>query len=440
LTTNAPISYVVDEILFEIDEPTYLVLMPDESLKDPINHLAETYLEKTKAWWFNWTRGLTLPLEWQDEVIRAAITLKMGHFEETGAFVAAMTTSIPSSPAGGNYDYRYCWLRDATLIVQSLNSVGATVTMEGYLKFLNNIVATMLETKEYRRISSVYGVSMETRLPEREMHRLPGYHGIGPVRLGNKDAETVSNDVFGAIIIALTQTFFDRRLQLQGDENLFKTMELLGEEAAIVYNQADYGTKGTRFAKSSQIHTYSSVLCWAACDRLAKIASRLHLKEKGEHWSQKAKSLKEDIMAHIWNKELNSFVAVWDGSDVDSMILALPEVGFVSYMDERFLGTLQRIEKTLLKNGMILCGSNDTVANNYATFRYICALGEVGRKEDARKLFENILAASTNSLGLLSENQDPETREMWGNFPQNVAMVGLISSAITLSKQWKEAF
>jgi len=438
LTTNAPISYVVDEVLFEIDEPIYLILMPDESLKAPINQLAESYLQKTEAWWVNWSKNLTLPFEWQDEIIRAAITMKMGNFEETGAIVAAMTTSVPNSPAGGNYDYRYCWLQDATLVVHALNQLGATSTLEGYLKFLNNVVATFHDSRDKsgeRRISAVYGVSMETRLHEREMHRLPGYHGIGPVRLGNKDSEIVNNDVYGAVILALTQMFFDRRLLAQGDIVMFNRMELLGEAAARVYNQPT----STRTSNSVQVSAHASVKCWAACDRLAKIASRLGCKERELYWSQKAKMIKDDIMQHIWNQELNSFVCCWDGQEVDSMLLALPEVGFVSYTDQRFLNSLAQIERTLVKNGMVLSSPKQTVSNTFATFRYIRALAEVGRKEDARKLFVNMLNCM-NSVGLLSETIDPETKELWGNFPQNVSMVGLIDCAVILSKQWKDAF
>jgi len=191
LTTNAPISYAVDEVLFEIDEAIYLILMPDESLKAPIGELATSYLQKTLSYWGNFTRNLSIPFEWQDEVIRAAITLKMGNFEETGAIVAAMTTSIPSSITGNNWDYRYCWLREANWVVSALNQLGATSTLEGYLRFLSNVLAAFRANDEDAAIRPVYGISLETRLFEREMHRLPGYRGIGPVRLGNRDVEVL---------------------------------------------------------------------------------------------------------------------------------------------------------------------------------------------------------------------------------------------------------
>lgn len=435
LTTNAPISYIVEEVLFEVDEPIYLLLMPDESLKAPINQLSESYLQKTSEWWTNWTRNLSIPFEWQDEVIRAAITLKMGHFEETGAIVAAMTTSIPSSPLGGTWDYRYCWLREATLVVRILNKVGATETMESFLRFLNNVVATFHATKEHRIIHSVYGVSMETRLYEREMHRLPGYRGIGPVRLGNKDSEMMCNDVYGAAVLALSHLFLDRRLIMQGNESLFNKMEELGQEAALIYNQPDFVSSRGR-KDSPQLHSYSSVMCWAACDCLAKISARLNLTERSTYWSSKAQLMKEDIMNHIWNEHIQSFTSIWDGNEVDANLILLPGVGFVSYKDAKFLNTLKMIERQLLRNGMILPYPKINVTNNYFTFSYIKCLNEVGRSEEARKLFEKMVSR-LNSNGMLSEAIDVETNEWWGNFPQNVAMTGLINCAMCLSKPWE---
>jgi len=434
LTTNAPISYVLDEVLFEVDEPIYLILMPDESLKAPIHQIAETYLHKTTQWWMYWTRNLSIPYEWQEEVIRAAVTLKMSNFEETGAIVAAMTTSIPNTPGGGNYDYRYCWLRDATLVVHALNSIGATGTKESFLRFLSNIVANFHASKQQSKLSSVYGISMETRLNEREMHRLPGYRGIGPVKLGVRETENLNNDVYGSAILALTQLFFDSRLLMQGDEVLFKKMEEMGEESAAIYNKPDLGTRG----KDVKIHSYSSVMCWAVCDRLGKIAVQLCLAEQAKYWAEKAKSIKEDIMKHVWNENLNSFVSTWDGDDVNPLLLSFAELGFVDYKDPKFLGTMDKIEKTLLKHDMIFY-PNESVANNYATFSYIKCLAMIGKADVARKLFEKMLA-SLGTHGLLSENMNPETKEMWGNFPQNVALVGLISCAITLSKPWETAF
>jgi len=440
LTTNAPISYIVDEVLFEIDEPVYLVLMPDESLKNSIQELATSYLDKTLNYWNTWTRNLSIPFEWQNEIIQSAITIKMSNFEETGAIVAALTTSIPhSSKSNGasNEDLRYCWVRDSYWIVQALNKLGAATIIEGYIKYLSNVVSSFHANKSATRINSVYGISLETRLHERDLHRLPGFHGIGPVRLGNRDAEMPHNDVYGAALLTLTRIFFDTRLFVQGSEFLFNRLEVLGEECAKVYNQPDFTTRQKTTAPQS--NTFSAAMCWAGCDRLARIAAKLGMSDRETYWSGKAKSMKADIMKQGWNSELKSFVSVFGTTQVDHTLLGLPEIGFISAKSEEFLSTLAQFEKTQVKDGHVLLNSTENVGLNSATFRYIIVLNEVGRTEEARKLFTEMLKLR-NSSGIMSETYDLDTKQLYGNFPMNTAMVGLIDCAISLSKPWDEAF
>eukprot|EP01114_Cavostelium_apophysatum_P009369 TRINITY_DN2248_c0_g1_i2.p1 TRINITY_DN2248_c0_g1~~TRINITY_DN2248_c0_g1_i2.p1 ORF type:complete len:600 (+),score=162.30 TRINITY_DN2248_c0_g1_i2:141-1940(+) len=434
LTTNAPISYVVDEAVFEVDETIYLCLMPDESLKVPLNEMSVTYLDKTLNYWRNWVKTLTIPFEWQDQVIRSVITLKMANFEETGAIVSAMTTSIPNRPDGGNHDYRYCWLREAQSIVHTLRLIGATGTMEGYLRFLSNVVADFTENNQIP-IQPVFGISLEKRMHEREMHRLPGYRGIGPVKLGSMDPELLQNDVYGAVILSLIPVFFDKRLKVTGDAILFKQMEGLGEYARQVYNLPDAGPRGITEGN----HTFSAVMCWVACDRLARIAELMEDKGRSKYWCSVATEMKNAIIEQAFNKNLNSFVSVWGTEKIDSYLLLLPELKFIDAKDPRFLGTLERVEKSLVKNGFVCAHPDDKVSLNAATFDYIHVLALAGRKDEARKLFENMLA-NLNSNGMLSETIDPQTRQHWGNFPQNSATVGLITCAMKLSKDWDEAY
>jgi len=433
LTTNAPISYIVDEVLFEVDEPVYLCLMPDESLKVPLSEMSATYLEKTLAWWRNWVKTLSIPFEWQQEVIRSVITLKMANFEETGAIVSAMTTSIPKSSKGNNYDFRYCWIREAASIVHTLHKVGATSILEGYLKFINNVLSDFIDNPDVP-IQPVFGISLEKRMHEREMHRLPGYRGIGPVRLGSNDSQLNQHDIYGCIIDSLSPLFFDERLK-QGDEAMFKQMEVIGEISKKIYNKADTGPRGATDGN----HTFSAVMCWVACDRLARIGRNLKMDDRFEYWSTSANTIKEEVLVKAWNSDINSFVSVWGTDKVDGYLLQLPQVKFIDAQDKRFLGTLARIEKTLIKNRFVCAEAEDTVSINACTFDYIRALSAVGRNDEARSLFEYMLS-NVNSNGMYSETIDPETRTHWGNFPQNSASVGLISCAMQLSKDWDKAF
>lgn len=436
LTTNAPISYIVDEVVFDVEEPLYLCLMPDESLKIPLNEMSISYLEKTLGWWRTWVKNLTIPYEWQDQVIRSLITLKMANFEETGAIVSSMTTSVPRNPTGDNRDGRYCWLREAQKIVQALRMSGATSTMEEYMRFLANIVSDFTQTHQGEPIQPVFGISLEKRMHEREMHRLPGYRGIGPVKLGSNDPELIQNDIYGCIIMSMAPLFYDRRLRKAGDEILFKELEQLGEYAKRIYAQPDNGPRGNRETSN---HTFSSVMCWVACDRLAKISQHMQYTDRQQYWNASAEAIKQDIIEKAFDKGLNSFVRVWGSDKVDSYLLLLPELKFIDAQDPKFLGTLAKIEKDLVRNRVFVCYSQeDKVATNAATFDYINALISAGRKDEARGLFEESLK-NLNSNGLLSETIEPETRVHWGNFPQNSATVGLITCATRLSHSWDSA-
>ncbi len=440
LTTDLPVSHVLKETAFLLDEPAAMVFGPDETIPTSVASIAREFLEQTCDYWLEWTRYLSIPFEWQDAVIRAAITLKLCNSEETGAIVAAMTTSIPEAPGSGrNWDYRYCWLRDGYFVVSALNRLGATRTMEGYLSYLTNIVANATDG----HLQPVYGLSFDDALKEETVDTLPGYRGMGPVRRGNQAFEHIQNDVYGSVILSVTQMFFDRRLRRQGDEALFRFLEPLGERCLALYDQPDAGLWELR--GNSHIHTYSSLLCWAGVDRLARIAAHLGLADRAAFWAGEAKGIRTRILAETFNAERNSFVDAWGGDSVDASLLLMVKFGFVGPDDPRFAGTLSTIEQDLKRGDYIFryVKADDFGEPEKAfivcTFWYIDALVMVGRREDARAVFETMLS-DLNPAGLLSEHIDVETGELWGNFPQTYSMVGLINSAMELSKPWKDAF
>jgi GH15 family glucan-1,4-alpha-glucosidase len=440
LTTDAPVGYVVEEEPFVLDGPLHFVIGPDEGPPQSVASLAREFLEETSHYWTEWSRQLSIPFEWQDAVIRAAITLKLCSFEESGAIVAALTTSIPEyADSGRNWDYRFCWLRDAYFVVHALNRLGATGTMEEFIRYITNVAA--LEPAGI--LKPVYAIMPSRALDEREVPSLAGYRGMGPVRVGNLAHVQVQNDSYGSVVLAAAQMFFDRRLTRAGDLALFQQLEALGTHAARLGLTPDAGL--WEFRGRTRVHTHSAVMCWAACRRLAKIAHRLGLAERQAHWWSEADRLREAIVEQAWNPQLNSFVACFGGEDIDASLLLLQEVGFLSASDPRFLGTLELVEKRLRRGNHLL--RYDT-ADDFGlphtsfivcTFWYIDALAVVGRREEARELFEQILAAR-NHVGLLSEDLDPASGKLWGNFPQTYSMVGLIVSAMRLSRSWEEAF
>ncbi len=440
LTTDASVTSVLEETPFFLEDSITLFLGPDETVHDSVAEIARHFLHETTGYWREWVRNLAIPFEWQDAVIRAAITLQLNAFEDTGAIVAAMTTSIPEAPGSGrNWDYRYCWLRDAYFVVDALNRLGVTRTMERYLAYILNIIAAA----EHGRLQPVYGISGRMDLEERQTDSLPGYRGMGPVRVGNQAYRQVQHDVYGSAILAATHVFFDRRLVRHSDQVLFHRLEGLGERAADLFDQPDAGIWELR--GDGRIHTMSSVLCWAGCDRLARIAAHLGLPDRAQHWRDQAARIHQVVCERCWSPQLGSFVATMDGHALDASLLLLHEVGFLAAADPRFAGTVAAVERTLRRGDFIYryAEPDDFGAPENAflvcTSWYIDALVALGRRDEARALFELMLACR-NRHGLLAEDIDPVTHEQWGNFVQTYSMVGLISSAIRLSIPWDQAF
>ena len=440
LTTDAPVSYVLEEKSFVLEDSLSFILGPDESLSAAIAPTAREFLERTSDYWVEWVRSLSIPFDWQEAVIRAAITLKLCHFEETGAIVAAMTTSIPEAPGSQrNWDYRFCWLRDAWFVVHSLNRLSATKTMEGFLDYITNVVSGSADG----HLQPVYGVTLDARLTEREVTDLAGYRGMGPVRVGNQAWEHVQNDVYGSVVLASTQAFFDQRLIHPGSEKLFERLERVGEQAVKLWDQPDAGIWELR--TRARVHTFSSLMCWAACDRLARIAGSLELEDRAKHWRNHADAIHAEICERAWNPERGSFVESFGGEDLDASLMLMALLGFIEPDDARYRGTLHAIERELRRGDYLFryhaaddFGTPET-SFNICTFWYIEALAATGRRDEARELFENMLARR-NHVGLLSEDLDPATGEAWGNFPQTYSMVGLILCAMRLSRSWEEAF
>jgi GH15 family glucan-1,4-alpha-glucosidase len=439
LTTDVPVSYAKDATPFVLQREISLVLGPDETFATALGPTVRDFENRTREEWVEWCRALSVPFEWQESVIRAAIALKLCSFEETGAVVAALTTSIPeASGTERTWDYRYCWLRDAAFVIHALNRLGATRTMESYLGYLTNLLAGA-----DGHLQPVYGIGLESELPERIETSLAGYRGMGPVRVGNQAFEHTQNDVYGSAVLAATQAFFDQRLRHPGGPQLFQMLERVGDSAASCWNQPDAGI--WEYRMRAQVHTFSAVMCWAACDRLARIANHLGIAKAARRWSKQAAEIKSEVVARAWNSSRNCFSEAFGNQALDASLLLLPEIGFIDAEDPRFLGTLAAIESDLRRGDYIMryVDSDDfgvpQNAFNSCTFWYIDALAAVGRIEEARELFANMLSHCTRA-GLLSEHLDPRTGELWGNFPQTYSMVGLINSAMRLSISWEQAF
>jgi GH15 family glucan-1,4-alpha-glucosidase len=430
------VSLLQEERSFRVERPLYFFLGPDESFAGDLAQAVENQLARTEAEWREWVRGLAVPLEWQGAVIRAAITLKLCQHEETGAIVAALTTSIPEHDGSQrNWDYRYCWIRDAYYTVQALNRVGALDVLESYLAYLRNIV----DAAKGGHIQPLYGVTGEAKVEERTAPDLRGYRGLGPVRIGNQAHSQVQHDAYGQIILSNVQAFFDQRLFRASGMEDFHALERIGERAWELHDQPDAGLWELRTRQA--VHTYSAAMCWAACDRLANAAQSLGLAERAALWSERAQAIRERVEQAAWRPDTQRLSATFDGDLLDASLIQLLDLRFISPGDPRFQGTLRAVEEGLRRGSHMLRYANEDdfglpeTAFNVCTFWLIEALHATGRTQDARALFEEMLERRT-SAGLLSEDIDPQSGELWGNYPQTYSLVGMINCAVLLSEPW----
>jgi GH15 family glucan-1,4-alpha-glucosidase len=439
VTTDAPLGFLLSETEFALERPLAMLIGSDETISGTIARVARDFEDETTAYWEDWVRGLSLPFEWQDEVIRAAITLKLCAHDDTGGILAALTTSIPEAPnTQRNWDYRFCWLRDAYFTVMALNRLGATRTMEQYISYITGAV---LEQSGLLR--PVYPLVPNDPIGEWEAKALAGFQGHAPVRVGNAASIQIQNDVWGSVVMAATMMFFDRRLPQPGDEALYRRLVPLGVAAEAAALTPDAGI--WEYRGRERIHTFSAAMCWAAVDRLGRLARHLGLAEEAADWHDRANRLRDAILAGAWNEEAGSLQEVFGGHGLDAALLLLPEIGLLPPTDPRFVATVEAIERELMRDGLLLrySAADDfgvpETAFIVCSFWLVDALASIGREADARALFERILSLR-NHVGLLAEDVDPRTGQLWGNFPQSYSQVGLILSAMRLSRSWEEGF
>jgi GH15 family glucan-1,4-alpha-glucosidase len=437
LTTDGPLPYIESEGAFVLTKPIHMVLGPDESLSEDIGTTCREFADRTRDYWVEWVRRLSIAYDWQDAIIRAAIALKLSNFEETGGIVAALTTSIPEAPRSGRtWDYRYCWMRDAYFVVKALNRLGATKTMEGFISFILGIASE-------NQLRPVYRVVPTDPMDEIVAPNLKGYRNDGPVRVGNAAAFQSQHDTFGSIILAAMPMFFDRRLPRQGNEALFHLLESLGLKAVQLAFTPDAGI--WEYRGRAHIHTYSAAMCWAGCSRLAAIASHLGLNDSAAKWTEAADNIQNTLLEKAWSEKRGSFTAAFDGEDLDASVLLLPEIGLIEPSDSRFTRTVAAVERELRRGQHMMRYANQDdfgmpeAAFLTCRFWLIDAWWLIGRREEARDLFVDALR-HRNRYGLLAEDIHPQTGQLWGNFPQTYSMAGLILTAMRLSRSWEDRY
>jgi GH15 family glucan-1,4-alpha-glucosidase len=436
LTTDAPLTYLDGEA-FGLAERKHFVLAWGAPVEESLEPLCERFLRETIRYWQTWVKNCDIPSLYQEEVIRSALALKLHCFEDTGAIVAALTTSIPEAPGSGRtWDYRYCWLRDAYYTLDAFRLLGHFEEREQFTQFLLNIASSNPDLT----LAPLYRIDGRSNLEEAVLKDWPGFRGEGPVRVGNGAAEHIQHDVFGEMVLALTPVFLDARFREQVTPVVLDLVTRLARRAVAVAGQPDAGIWEIRTEWRPQ--TFSSLMCWAAADRMSRIA-KLHGLSSFEEFSLAASKLRSEILGNAVHPERGCLVADYGGREVDAALLQAASLRFLSPDDPRMLATVNAVRNDLESRGWLRRYRTDdgfgvpVVGFTICTFWLVEALARLGQNDEARAVLARLKDIHA-PLGLLSEDFDMETGMMWGNYPQAYSHVGLIHAAFAASPRWSE--
>lgn len=436
LTTDVPLSYLGGQP-FALTGRRHLALTWGAPIEEPLAPLADRFLAATTRYWRAWVKGCDVPPAWQEQVIRSALALKLHCFEDTGAIVAATTTSIPEAPGSGRtWDYRYCWLRDAYYVLGALRRLNRFEERERFTQWLFDVAGGSPDLD----LAPLYRIDGRSDLAEVEQAGWAGYEGSGPVRAGNGAAGHRQHDVYGETALSLVPVFLDERFRDERSEAALGLVVRLARKAVQVAGTPDAGIWEYRTEWTPQ--TFSTLMSWAAADRVAAVLER-QAPGAGADLAREASRLHAEILDRCWRPRLGAFSASYVTDDLDAALLQMVPLRFLPRGDPRLGGTVDAVARALGRGGWIDRYQHDDgfgapqVAFVLCTFWLVQALAGLGRHEEARRRLEDTFEA-LSPLGLLAEDYDPAARRLWGNFPQAYSHVGLIHAAFDASPRWPE--
>lgn len=433
LTTNASLNYILDEQFFVLNETKYCILTYEKPLEAPLEHTGEDFLTRTISYWQYWIKNTGISNLYQKEVIRSALVLKIHQYEDTGAIIAASTTSLPESDGSGRtWDYRFCWLRDAYYILNALNNLGHFEEAEHYFQFIANI--TEMENGRY---SPLYTVTGKNDFEE-VIINLEGYKGNKPVRIGNQAVEHIQNDIYGQVLLSLIPLYVDRRCIYQNRSDPSRFINEILDKIAMTIDEPDAGI--WEFRNIAQEHCYTNLFQWAGCQAAFKVASYVG----DEQLMQKAALLRDKATANIeacYDPVRKVYTQAKGVEHLDASTLQLIMMGYLDPQSQRAKDHLAAVEKELkAEHGLFYRYLHkDDFGKPKTTFLvtafwHVEALACVGRVQEAVDQFSQLMQYS-NHLGLLSEDIDESDGSQWGNFPQAYSHVGLMNAAYRIAKK-----
>jgi len=432
LSTNVSLTYILDEKAFVLNETKYLIMTYGQNLEAPVVSTAENFLRDTVAYWRLWIKHSSIAGFYQPFVIRSALVLKIHQYEDTGAIIAASTTSLPESPGSTrNWDYRYCWLRDSHYVLTSLNHIGHFEEMEKYFNYLSDI-----SHAEDTRYQPLYGIAGEREIVETTLDHLEGYKGEQPIRIGNQAYEHIQNDIYGQVLISMLPLYTDHRFVFSERSDSVKWIESVLSKIERTIDEKDAGI--WEFRNIANVHCYSNLFQWAGAQAALKMAKTI----ENQDFEERAQILIDKAAAHIeacYDPERKVYTNAVGSPHLDASTLQLIMMNYLDPASERAKDHLIALEKELkTEDGLFYRYLHaDDFGKPKTTFLicafwYVEALACVGRTDEAIKEFENIIKYC-NHLLLFSEDVDAKTGSQWGNFPQAYSHVGLMNAAYRIA-------
>ena len=421
----------------ELKEDGFVLVGYNEKLLLPTIERVYLDLQNTKVYWLNWSNLTPTYKKFNQEISRSALTLKLLSYDKTGAVLAAATTSLPETIGEvRNWDYRFCWIRDASMVIKVVAELGHKNVARRYLQFIIDLIPDKAE-----KLQIMYGINKEKKLTEETLDHLSGYKGSKPVRIGNAAYHQKQNDIYGILMDVIYVQMQKFSVDVDNGEDIWAITKGI---VWIVSNNWKDPDKGIwEFRTEDRHFTFSKVLCWTALDRAIKVAEMLGKKHKIEKWEPIRDEIWKDIYDNAWNEEVGAYTQSYGSKEMDASVLLMESYGCVDAKDERYIKTVNAIGRELNNDGLLYRYKNEddfglpSSSFTVCTFWYINSLFKIGERKKALEYFERLLGYS-NHLGLFSEDIDFKTKRLLGNFPQAYSHLALIECAINFSKKESE--
>lgn len=434
LYTSVDFDTVLSGEEFELDNHHFFLLSYNQKLVDVNLKGIHLNYERTKVYWMNWSNRSRQFKQYNDIIMRSMLVLKLMSYQYSGALLAALTTSLPESIGEvRNWDYRFCWMRDASMTIDTLIYLKHPNTAERFIGFVKKILKSRDDSFQI-----MYGIRGEKTLTEEILPHLSGYENSAPVRIGNAAYNQKQNDSIGYLLDVIYQYYLYAPGTLDEVEEIWEIVKNLVRIVLRDWGKPDQSI--WEFRTFSSHFVFSKVMSWVAIDRASKIAALLQKDKYANAWEGAADEIKEDIIKNGWKEEIQCFSQTYDNLDYDSSVLLMQTYGFIEANDERYIKTVKAIKENLLYNGLMYRYKSEddfgkpTSAFTICTFWLIEALYVIGEKEEAKEIFDEMLK-HVNHVGLLSEDLDFETKRRLGNFPQAYSHLALINTAALFAEE-----